>query len=326
VTLAIALPPCAASAQGPDTFSISGTFRAVDATPGIGADLAEVYAHGHTHGWTLTLYGVTYTHGFYFDAKLDIYGNPTGETDEGYITFVHAASFDFEFFGPDADVLNDVVSSQLTQGGQYFLHGEYYDPWYGTLQYKTWGMGLSPPDRNAGVLIDWEGLWSLGSFAADPSGYPIVEPQRLGVDSTIISDFRPGNHGLLSSSYEVVDVGSSIPPVLPPPSMAIADASVREGHKGTTLLNVSVILSRDASDTVTVRYATDSGSAVAPSDYTSTSGTLTFQPGQTSGTVSIAIKGDRKREKNEVFGVRLSNAVGATIADGVGVVTILNDD
>jgi hypothetical protein len=87
-----------------------------------------------------------------------------------------------------------------------------------------------------------------------------------------------------------------------------------------------VILSRDASDTVTVRYATDSGSAVAPSDYTSTSGTLTFQPGQTSRMISIAIKGDRKREPNETFSVQLSNSVGATIADAVATATILNDD
>jgi hypothetical protein len=53
---------------------------------------------------------------------------------------------------------------------------------------------------------------------------------------------------------------------------------------------------------------------------------LTFQPAQTSRTISIAIKGDRKREANETFSVQLSNAVGATIADGVATVTILNDD
>ena len=57
-----------------------------------------------------------------------------------------------------------------------------------------------------------------------------------------------------------------------------------------------------------------------------TSGTLTFQPGQISRTISVAIKGDRKREPNETFTLQLSNAVGATIADGSATVTILNDD
>jgi endoglucanase len=53
---------------------------------------------------------------------------------------------------------------------------------------------------------------------------------------------------------------------------------------------------------------------------------LTFQPGETSRTISVSIKGDRKREANETFSVQLSNAVGATIDDGVATVTILNDD
>jgi chitinase len=77
---------------------------------------------------------------------------------------------------------------------------------------------------------------------------------------------------------------------------------------------------------VTVNYATADGTAVAKSDYNSASGTLTFQPGQTSKTISVAIKGDRKREADETVLVQLSNAAGATIADGVATVTILNDD
>ena len=53
---------------------------------------------------------------------------------------------------------------------------------------------------------------------------------------------------------------------------------------------------------------------------------ITFQPGQTSRTISVSIKGDRKREADETFSVQLSNAVGATIDDGFATVTILNDD
>ena len=53
---------------------------------------------------------------------------------------------------------------------------------------------------------------------------------------------------------------------------------------------------------------------------------MTFQPGETSRTISVSIKGDRKREANETVSVQLSNAVGAIISDGVATVTILNDD
>jgi hypothetical protein len=89
---------------------------------------------------------------------------------------------------------------------------------------------------------------------------------------------------------------------------------------------VAVTLSQSSSEWVSVNYATANGTAVAKSDYTATSGTLTFQPGETSRTISVSIKGDRKREANETFSVQLSNAVGATIEDGSATVTILNDD
>jgi hypothetical protein len=86
-----------------------------------------------------------------------------------------------------------------------------------------------------------------------------------------------------------------------------------------------VTLSSSTANPVTVNYATQNGTAVA-SDYAATSGTLTILPGETQGTIAIAIKGDRKREPNETFSVQLSNAVGATINDGVATATILNDD
>jgi chitinase len=75
-----------------------------------------------------------------------------------------------------------------------------------------------------------------------------------------------------------------------------------------------------------VSFATIDGTALAKQDYTATSGTLTFQPGQTSRTIPLAIKGDRKREPNETFTVELSSAVGATIYEWRATVTILNDD
>ena len=40
----------------------------------------------------------------------------------------------------------------------------------------------------------------------------------------------------------------------------------------------------------------------------------------------VAIKGNTKKEANETFFVNLSGAVEATILDGQGLGTILNDD
>ena len=83
---------------------------------------------------------------------------------------------------------------------------------------------------------------------------------------------------------------------------------------------------RASTATVTVSYQTANGSAVAPKDYTAKSGTLTFQPGQTTKTIALTIKGDRQREPNETFTVRLNNAVGANLGRSIGSATILNDD
>ena len=77
---------------------------------------------------------------------------------------------------------------------------------------------------------------------------------------------------------------------------------------------------------MTVDYATVNGSAIAGNDYVSKSGTVTFAPGTTSKSISIAILGDTALESNETFEVRLSNPRNAQINDGKGIGTIRNDD
>ena len=56
------------------------------------------------------------------------------------------------------------------------------------------------------------------------------------------------------------------------------------------------------------------------------SGTLTFAPGETTRTILVRTVDDAAAEPTETFTVNLSNPVGATIADGQGVGTILDDD
>jgi hypothetical protein len=59
---------------------------------------------------------------------------------------------------------------------------------------------------------------------------------------------------------------------------------------------------------------------------TAKTGTLTLTPGQTSKTIAIQVKGDTLREVNENFKVNLSSPVNASIADGLGIGMILNND
>ena len=114
------------------------------------------------------------------------------------------------------------------------------------------------------------------------------------------------------------------------PHLKITDATVTEGHSGTTKNAVfTVTLSSPSSGTVTVKYATTSGTATATTDYTTTTGTLTFAAGQVTKTISVPIKGDNTDESTtaETFTVTLSAPTGgATIADATGAGKITDDD
>ncbi|MDT5295109.1 MAG: hypothetical protein QOJ76_1989, partial [Acidobacteriota bacterium] len=113
----------------------------------------------------------------------------------------------------------------------------------------------------------------------------------------------------------------------PLPAVFIDDVAVTEGNVGGSRAASFVVkLSNPSSRQVSVRYATADADAVAGSDYTATSGTLTFFPGQLVAGVSVPITGDTLNEASESFFLNLSNPINAVIADGKGLAIIDNDD
>ena len=106
--------------------------------------------------------------------------------------------------------------------------------------------------------------------------------------------------------------------------VSIADASVAEKPKLPAVMKFSVILNKNAPQTVTVDYTTQDGTATAGSDYVAQSGTLTFNPGIKRAVISITIDGDRIPEPNETFNILLSNPVNAILNDGRATGTIIN--
>ena len=318
LTIALLAAPGTAPAQG--TLSITGTFKMNQLRPTVGADLASVFANGNDHWWKLTLSGVTYSHEYFFDTW------ENGGYVRQFITHVHATSFSLEFFGPDAAVLNEVVSGQLNGAFFRLINQDYYDPdyWFDSGPYAIWDLRFSP-SAPSGVSLTSYGWEPFTWHPANEDGYPLVQPQRLYSQESLIQDYRNGNAGALSSYNDIVDFGSDQQP-LPPLQVDVQDASAPEGDRGTTVMSVTIRLNRAAEQAVMVDYQTANGTAAAPKDYASASDTLTFQPGEVVKTISLSIKGDRAREPNESFTVRLSNAVGANLGGSVGTATILNDD
>jgi hypothetical protein len=111
------------------------------------------------------------------------------------------------------------------------------------------------------------------------------------------------------------------------PLVTINDVSNREGNKNTTSFDFTVSLSQASGKWVYVDFATADGTAtVADNDYYAAGWTVYIAPGDATATITVTVPGDRRREGDETFSVELIGASEATIADGQGIGTILNDD
>ena len=111
------------------------------------------------------------------------------------------------------------------------------------------------------------------------------------------------------------------------PIISIGSSLRTEGAAGTSVnAQFNVTLSNPSSQTITVSFATANGTATAGSDYVATSGSLTFNPGETSKAIPVQVTGDNVDETNETFAVNLSSPTNATIGAAQGTGTIQDDD
>lgn len=111
-----------------------------------------------------------------------------------------------------------------------------------------------------------------------------------------------------------------------PVSGSINDAEATEGTDTHARFTVTLTQGPHEGQTVSVDYATADGSATAGSDYTATSGTLTFGAGQTTNTIEVPITDDEVDDDGETFTITLTNPVGVTLTDAEGTGTIKNRD
>ena len=108
------------------------------------------------------------------------------------------------------------------------------------------------------------------------------------------------------------------------PDLNINDVTVAEA--AGAMAQFTVTMSEASTQAVTVDYVTANGTALAGSDYTTTSGTLTIPVNTLTGTISVPVLNDAVAEPDETFTVTLSNPSNATVADDVGIGTITDDE
>jgi hypothetical protein len=112
----------------------------------------------------------------------------------------------------------------------------------------------------------------------------------------------------------------------PTPILGIDDVVLAEGNAGATIATFTATLSPASGAQATVWFSTSNATASFTSDYVAASGTLTFAPGETTKSIAVTVNGDTLLEPVETFHVDLSGVSQASIGDGQGVGTIVNDD
>ena len=97
------------------------------------------------------------------------------------------------------------------------------------------------------------------------------------------------------------------------PRLAVADTAVAEGAGAARFV---VSLDQTSTQEVTVAFATTDGTARAGSDYTAASGRLTFAPGVSERTITVAVADDTAPEVPEMFRLSLSEPTNAVLDGG----------
>ena len=181
----------------------------------------------------------------------------------------------------------------------------------------------------SGVTLSLKGAKTATTTSSSTGTYGI---SGLGTGSYTVTPSKSGyTFSPASRSYTLSGniTGASFvatPQSSKPIYASISSVTAIEGNAGTPYMTFNVQLSQPATQTVTLNFATVNGTAIAGSDYTAKSGTITFVAGTVMADIRIGILPNQVQEANETFSVVLSNPVGAKINIGTGKGTILNDD
>lgn len=212
-----------------------------------------------------------------------------------------------------------VISSEWTTGftGSMKITND------GTTPVDRWRLEFDAP-FNISVIWDGQILSKQGNhYVIDNASWNSTIPIGGSVSFGFNGD-KP--NGVMTAPVNYILNGQSLNPNVTLPKLSLGDLTVTEGDSGSFVGNFQVKLSSASQDTVTVNYATANITALSGSDYIRTTGILTFAPGQTIKNLGVGILGDTISEARETFAVNLTQATKATILDGQGIGTIIDND
>ena len=159
---------------------------------------------------------------------------------------------------------------------------------------------------------------STATLTIDPTADTIFES-----DETVALTLATGTDYTIGTTAAVI--GTITNDDLLPNLNLSANQTIVEGNTNPQNVTYTVTLSSTSPQTITVQYATANGTAIAGSDYTSTSGTLTFNPGVTSQVINIPILNDSLNEANETFTLNLASPINASLGTAKTATTTITD-
>ncbi|KAM3097987.1 Calx-beta domain-containing protein, partial [Phormidesmis sp. 146-35] len=151
-----------------------------------------------------------------------------------------------------------------------------------------------------------------------------IADSQFELDETFAINLASPINATLSSSTATAAILNDDP--LPTVSIT-SPTPQREGNTGITPYTFVVSLSQPSPQPITVPYSTANGTAtLANNDYLAATDLITFNPGDTSKTITVNALGDTRFEPNESFTVNLTSPTNATIATSTSTATLTNDD
>ena len=193
-------------------------------------------------------------------------------------------------------------------------------------------VNYQPQNQTAvtGGLFDYVGLIGFLTFAPGETSKTIhtqlIDDNLAEPLETFQYDLLTPVGATISTPFAQVTIVDN-DTIVDTPTLFARDVTVDEKDGTAT---VAVLLGGPAGQAavspVTVNYTTVDATATAGSDYTTTTGTLSFAPGDTVQTITVPITDDAVREPAETFTLRLDSPTGATVADGDATLTIGSSD
>jgi Calx-beta domain/RTX calcium-binding nonapeptide repeat (4 copies) len=189
-----------------------------------------------------------------------------------------------------------------------------------TVNYTNAGTATNGTDYNN---LPGSVTFVAGSSTATVTVNPIDDTIIEGTETAIFNLATGTGYTLGTATSATVNIADNDFPLV---TINLSDnQTIVEGSTSSQNVSYTVTLSDTSTQTITVQYATTNGTAIAGSDYSNTTGTLTFNPGVTSRVINIPIVNNFINEANETFTLSLTSPTNASLGTKTSATTTITD-